>query len=661
MALALVAGTATAAAAAALYAWSQKSHKLSETAEQRDARLRHVLEPAPSGLTLYYALESPCARRVVLTLREKGLPFKECIISLLDGEQRHPAFLAVNPQGKVPVMVCRNMLDTRGIEDVALWESTAIVSWLEDAFPDTNQLVPSEPERRLEVRMWQHWEQCFAEFMWPLSRQQVDGVLWRWHFRSGEFDDAKMRWGNGDPFYTAKITKIFRGCFLTEDEMRRCVVNLARGFGMLERALNDGRPFLVGDHLTQADIAAMPRLIKAPGNGVMATAGQRAAHSHVVNFFERLTKRPAFAKFARPDTVVWSSGSGPKFLGATGFGSKYLNGIPWPILVAIGNWRTGTRFRRMPWRTIMTDDGRLLAGGDAPVELRAMPSREKPCGNVRRIYVNQAMSLCAPVGIILDELADLGKTAGEEQPSFILEDVNAALGANFSASHLTRMPWGELPVLVDTDGLVVYGTMNICEHLVQASVESGFMLEGANGRASVRKWAGWSKTAWHYQLEKLYWADVAGPYLFKRFGQDRAAFEKAVIEALGDTDGKRLRIDAVEPILAYEEAAREATLADEAKKLAREEYVAELGIRCAYVGAHLRSCSDQGAGPFLEGAETPSIADIFVASLVAIATKRYGCTGGEEDNNNALQTWLASLWRRPSFQKHLDFLLTAWK
>merc|ERR1712135_222463 len=115
--------------------------------------------------------------------------------------------------------------------------------------------------------------------------------------------------------------------------------------------------------------------------------------------------------------------------------------------------------------------------------------------------------------------------------------------------------------------------------------------------------------------------DVAGPYLFKRFGEDRAAFEKAVIEALGETDGKRLRIDAVEPILAYEEAAREAALA---------------------------------------GEETPSIADIFVASVVAVATKRYGCTGGEEENSNALQTWLASLWRRPSFQKHLDFLLTAW-
>ena len=76
--------------------WNRLS-KLSETAEQGDSRYRHVLESAPSGLTLYCALEPPYACRSVLTLGEKGLPFKECIISLLDGKQRHPAYLAVNP------------------------------------------------------------------------------------------------------------------------------------------------------------------------------------------------------------------------------------------------------------------------------------------------------------------------------------------------------------------------------------------------------------------------------------------------------------------------------------------------------------------------------------------------------------------------------------
>ena len=99
--------------------WNRLS-KLSETAEQGDARYRHVLESAPSGLTLCCALEPPYACRTMLTLWEKGLPFKECIISLLDGKQRHPAYLAVNSHGKEPVMVCRNSLGTKGNEEVVL-------------------------------------------------------------------------------------------------------------------------------------------------------------------------------------------------------------------------------------------------------------------------------------------------------------------------------------------------------------------------------------------------------------------------------------------------------------------------------------------------------------------------------------------------------------
>ena len=99
--------------------------------ETRDADM-HVQESAPSGLTLHCALEPPYACLSMLALLEKGLPFKECFISLLDGKQRHPAYLAVNPHGKEPVMVCRTSLGTGGNEEVVLCKLTVIDSWLED-------------------------------------------------------------------------------------------------------------------------------------------------------------------------------------------------------------------------------------------------------------------------------------------------------------------------------------------------------------------------------------------------------------------------------------------------------------------------------------------------------------------------------------------------
>ena len=119
--------------------WNRLS-KWSETAEQGDARYRHVLELAPSGPTLYCVLEPPYACRSMLSLWEKGLPFKECIISLLDGKQRHPAYLLVNSHGREPVTVCRSSLGTRGNEEVVLCKLTVIDSWLEDAFSDDQNL-----------------------------------------------------------------------------------------------------------------------------------------------------------------------------------------------------------------------------------------------------------------------------------------------------------------------------------------------------------------------------------------------------------------------------------------------------------------------------------------------------------------------------------------
>ena len=37
----------------------------------------------------------------------------------------------------------------------------------------------------------------------------------------------------------------------------------------------------------------------------------------------------------------------------------------------------------------------------------------------------------------------------------------------------------------------------------------GLMPSGALARAVCRRWAGWARTGWHYQLQPLYWRDVA--------------------------------------------------------------------------------------------------------------------------------------------------------
>eukprot|EP01035_Chromulina_nebulosa_P017608 gene17608-23182_t len=65
------------------------------------------------------------------------------------------------------------------------------------------------------VKMWQYWELTLAEEIWPLSRQQVDGVLWRFAYsRENFFKYGPPSQLSEDLFYKHKTnnsTKLFIG------------------------------------------------------------------------------------------------------------------------------------------------------------------------------------------------------------------------------------------------------------------------------------------------------------------------------------------------------------------------------------------------------------------------------------------------------------------
>jgi glutathione S-transferase len=57
----------------------------------------------PAVPTLSFAPQT-CARVALTALAEIGLPFQTRVIAFLAGEHRQPAFLAINPSGKVPAL-----------------------------------------------------------------------------------------------------------------------------------------------------------------------------------------------------------------------------------------------------------------------------------------------------------------------------------------------------------------------------------------------------------------------------------------------------------------------------------------------------------------------------------------------------------------------------
>lgn len=130
-------------------------------------------------------------------------------VDLLKGEMRSEAFLAINPNGKIPVVELE--------EGGTLWESNAILNFLAEG----TALLPSEPRLRTQVLQWQFFEQYSHE-----------------------------------PYVaTARMIQHFQGRPAErEAEYQDCLVGGYKAFKVMEQQLKR-TPFLVAEHFSIADIA----------------------------------------------------------------------------------------------------------------------------------------------------------------------------------------------------------------------------------------------------------------------------------------------------------------------------------------------------------------------------------------------------------------------
>ena len=91
---------------------------------------------------LHGFFRSSTSFRVRAALNLKGIAFDQATYALRKGEQRSPAYLALNPQGLVP------SFET---PDGVLTQSLAIIEWLDEVFPNP-PLLPHGPWARARVR-----------------------------------------------------------------------------------------------------------------------------------------------------------------------------------------------------------------------------------------------------------------------------------------------------------------------------------------------------------------------------------------------------------------------------------------------------------------------------------------------------------------------------
>ena len=161
---------------------------------------------------------SPNAKKVMVMADEAKLPVEIQIVDLTKGEQKTPEFLALNPNGKMPVLEFD--------DGTSLWESNAIVNKLADM--GGSDLFPKS-DARFPIVQWQFWEMAHWA---PAVGAYVAGALFG---RPIDHDTAKPAldavasvleghlsgrdWLVGDAMTTADLSVAAMLCYREESKL----------------------------------------------------------------------------------------------------------------------------------------------------------------------------------------------------------------------------------------------------------------------------------------------------------------------------------------------------------------------------------------------------------------------------------------------------------
>lgn len=133
----------------------------------------------PDRLQLFSA-PTPNGVKIGIMLEETGLPYEPHRIDIMANESHDPAFLALNPNGKIPAIYDP---DGPGGKPLALFESGAILIYLADK---TGRFLSADPATRYETIQWLMWQMGGAGPMF--------GQLGFFHrFAGKDYEDKRPR------------------------------------------------------------------------------------------------------------------------------------------------------------------------------------------------------------------------------------------------------------------------------------------------------------------------------------------------------------------------------------------------------------------------------------------------------------------------------------
>ncbi len=92
-----------------------------------------------------YTSPTPNGHKASCTLEALEIPYETHFVNISEGDQRKPDFLALNPNGRIPVIVDREL------DNLAIFESGAIMIYLAEK---AGRLLPTDVKTRSRVIQW---------------------------------------------------------------------------------------------------------------------------------------------------------------------------------------------------------------------------------------------------------------------------------------------------------------------------------------------------------------------------------------------------------------------------------------------------------------------------------------------------------------------------
>jgi glutathione S-transferase len=192
-----------------------------------------------------------------------GVEFEFVPVNLQNGENRRPEFLALNPAGKLPVLVDG---------DRVIPESAAIVLYLAEKYPQ-KQLLPTDLATRAQVYRW---------VMFAMT--ELEQPLWR----------------------ITRHTQLLPHDKRLPQDVALAREDFARMASVLEQHMA-GRSFIVGDAVTAADCVTAYLMDWANEQGLLA--GQPNLQAYLARMYRRPAAPPRIAEAAASIRAAAAAGA----------------------------------------------------------------------------------------------------------------------------------------------------------------------------------------------------------------------------------------------------------------------------------------------------------------------------------------------------------------